>query len=603
MTDELRHFIKNIIPFERLDEQQFGQVAEALTAKHFEPGEILLESGESPDGLFIIETGVVLENDGKETIARYSSQDSFDPQSLLKGHSRHRFTATEQTRCYLLPKALFLEITRNNPLFAGHYYESISQKLEILLSRERNEEFAFFMLAKIREAYIHPPKFVSAETSIREAAITMKADKSTSLLVQRGDAVGIVTAADLREVIIERLSVDSPVGDIASYDLITLASDDFLFNALLTMARHGVNRVVIREDGMIQGVLEQIDLLSYLSNHSQLIAIQIERAQSKQELSRASTDLINVIRDLHAKGVKPHYIMQLVSALNKKLLRKLYELLAPAEMIANSCLLVMGSEGREEQILKTDQDNAIILRDGFSHPELATLVQEFTASLLDFGYPPCPGNIMVSNPYWTKPLQAYKEELVKWIHFPTEESHLLFAIFFDAMPVAGDATLFQQLRESMFRLLSDNIAFYSYFAKATLAFETPLGFFTNFVLEKHRPELDIKKGGIFPIVHGIRSLAMESRLEETNTIERIKALGQSRLFDQQFGIELIEAFAYMSALRAKSGLQKIKLGLPQDNYINPKELNTLERELLRDSLKIVNKFKQLISYHFKLDKV
>jgi CBS domain-containing protein len=178
-----------------------------------------------------------------------------------------------------------------------------------------------------------------------------------------------------------------------------------------------------------------------------------------------------------------------------------------------------------------------------------------------------------------------------------------FAIFFDAMPIAGDTSLFKELRDIMFGLLNDNNAFYTHFARATLAFETPLGFFTNFVVEKPRDELDIKKGGIFPIVHGIRSLALEYRLEQNNTIERIKALNQMRLFDHQFAIELIEAFAYMSALRAKAGLQKIKLEMPQDNYINPKELNTLERELLRDSFKIVNKFKELITHHFKLNRV
>ena len=162
-----------------------------------------------------------------------------------------------------------------------------------------------------------------------------------------------------------------------------MASDDFLFNALLRMTRHNINRLVIRDGPTIQGVLEQIDLLSYLSNHSHLIALQIERAQSKEEIKWASRDLVNVIRDLNAKGIKIRYIMQLVSELNKKMLRKLFELLAPPELLDNSCLLVLGSEGREEQVLKTDQDNALILRDEFSHPELARITAEFTESLLE----------------------------------------------------------------------------------------------------------------------------------------------------------------------------------------------------------------------------
>ena len=118
------------------------------------------------------------------------------------------------------------------------------------------------------------------------------------------------------------------------------------------------------------------------------------------------------------------YIMQLVSELNKKMLRKLFELLAPQELLDNSCLLVLGSEGREEQVLKTDQDNALILRDDFSYPALARVTGEFTESLLEFGYPRCPGNIMVSNPYWAKSVAAFKEELFQWIVHPLSLIHI-----------------------------------------------------------------------------------------------------------------------------------------------------------------------------------
>jgi len=166
--------------------------------------------------------------------------------------------------------------------------------------------------------------------------------------------------------------------------------------------------------------------------------------------------------------------------------------------------------------------------------------------------------------------------------------------------VAGDENLLRHVKDRMYRLLGDHRSFYGQFAKATVAFETPLGFFTNFVLEKNRDELDIKKGGIFPIVHGVRSLALEYRLPQTNTIERIAALSQRNLFQSSFGTELIEAFTFMSTLRTKAGLQKTERGLPQDNYLNPKALNKLERELLRDSFKIVNEFKKFIAYHFKL---
>jgi len=110
----------------------------------------------------------------------------------------------------------------------------------------------------------------------------------------------------------------------------------------------------------------------------------------------------------------------------------------------------------------------------------------------------------------------------------------------------------------------------------------------------------LKKGGIFPIVHGIRSLALEYRLPQSNTVDRIIALSQRNLFQSSFGVELIEAFTYLSTLRTEAGLEKALQGLPQDNYLNPKSLNKLKRELLRDSFKIVNEFKKFITYHFKL---
>ena len=612
-------FLAQLPPFNQLPEPELERLAQELTVGRYAAGEVLLKAGEKPVGVFIVIDGAVWEiddalsaPDSAKTLGPdsstllcitsfYASEDTFDTRALLEGASKRSFVAAEATRCYCLPRTAFLQAVRDNPGFARFYDLNISQRPTPRQAADEVRELSAFTVTKIQDVYIHPPTYVTAEATIREAAVAMKANKTNSVLVRHGDQTGIVTATDLREAaIIERRSLDAPVGPLATYELVGMTPDDFLFNALLRMTRHNISRLVIRDGPTIHGVLEQIDLLSYWSNHSHLIALQIERAHSKEELKWASRDLINVIRDLYAKGIKIRYIMQLVSELNKKMLRKLFELLAPPVLLDNACLLVLGSEGREEQVLKTDQDNALILRDEFSWPELERITQAFTESLLDFGYPRCPGNIMVSNPYWAKPVAAFKEELFQWIVHPTHDSFLQFAIFFDAKAVAGDENLLRHVKDRMHRLLGDYRSFYSQFAKATVAFETPLGFFTNFVLEKNRNELDIKKGGIFPIVHGVRSLALEYRLPQTNTIERITALSQRNLFEASFGTELIEAFSFMSALRTQAGLRKIEHGAAQDNYMNPKELNKLERERLRDSFKIVNEFKKFITYHFKL---
>jgi len=617
-TPDPTAFLARLPPFNRLSAAELEPIARELTVDDYPAGEVLVKAGEIPACLYLIIEGAVYEVDGDLStlgpeavtlpgsplwcvVSLYAAEDMFDARTLLDGASKHSFVVSEPTRCFLLPRPAFLRAVQGHSALAAFYHQKISQRLATLSETGDSRDLSSFILAKIQDAYIHPPVFVDAGSSIHGGALAMKAHKTNSVLVQYGDELGIVTATDLREAaIIQRRSVNEPVGPLATYELIDMAPDDFLFNALLRMTHYNINRLVIREGRILHGILEHIDLLSYLSNHSHLIALQIERAQSREDLKWASQDLVNVIRDLHAKGIKIRYIMQLVSELNKKLLRKIFDLLVPPGLLADACLLVMGSEGREEQVLKTDQDNALILRDGFENPNLAQITSAFTDCLLDFGYPRCPGNIMVSNPYWTKSVAAFKDELFQWIVHPTQDSFLQFAIFFDAMAVAGDDNLLRHVKDHMYRLLGDHRAFYAQFAKATVAFETPLGFFTNFVVEKHRDELDLKKGGIFPIVHGIRSLALEYRLPQTNTIDRILALSQRNLFRSSFGTELIEVFTYLSTLRVKAGLNKIQQGLPQDNYLNPKELNKLERELLRDSFKIVNEFKKFITYHFKL---
>ncbi len=611
-------FLARLPPFNQLSALELEPLVSELQADEYPVGEVLIKAGEIPACLYLMISGAVSEIDGDlsalhpdtpippdgaqwRVIALYAAEDAFDAAGLLENSSKHHFVVSEPAHCFLLPRPIFLRAVQSHPALATFYQEKISWRLAALGQTGDSRDLSSFTLAKIQDAYIHPPVFVDANSSIHEAALVMKAHKTNSVLVQNGDELGIVTATDLREAaIIQRRSVDDPVGALATYELIDMGPNDFLFNALLRMTHYNINRLVIREGRTLHGVLEQIDLLSYLSNHSHLVAVQIERAQSREDLKWASQDLVNVIRDLHAKGIKVRYIMQLVSELNKKLLRKLFDLLAAPGLLADVCLLVLGSEGREEQVLKTDQDNALILRDGFADPALTEITAAFTECLIDFGYPRCPGNIMVSNPYWSKSVTAFKDELFQWIVHPTQDSFLQFAIFFDAMAVAGDDNLLRHVKDHMYRLLGDHRAFYAQFAKATLAFETPLGFFTNFVVEKHRDELDLKKGGIFPIVHGVRSLALEYRLPQTNTIDRITALSQRNLFRASFGAELIEVFTYLSSLRVKAGLSKIQQGLPQDNYLNPKELNKLERELLRDSFKIVNEFKKFITYHFKL---
>jgi CBS domain-containing protein len=301
--------------------------------------------------------------------------------------------------------------------------------------------------------------------------------------------------------------------------------------------------------------------------------------------------------------VKPRFIARTVTDLSRRLVRRLYELIVPVPLANTTCFIVMGSGGRGEQLLRTDQDNGFILREADRSGTLPAAATAFTEALIELGFPRCPGNIMVSNPDWAKPLAAYKADLFRWVEQPDEKAQLNLAIFYDAAAAAGDATLLHELKAYLFHLLENHRSAVQLFARATLAFKTPLGWFDRLVLEKapHAGELDIKKGGIFPIVHGVRSLALEHRLAETNSLIRLHALGGKGLFDERFGTDLSEAFEFLSMLRLRVQLACWEQGTAWNNYVNPQHLSTLERVSLKQSLRVVKQFKALINHHFKLD--
>jgi CBS domain-containing protein len=601
---EQKTFISDIPPFNQLQPHELEAVADAMDIAYFKKGEYLIRQGSSPEALYIIIKGIVQEKHDDEIVSLYVSQDSFGAISLLEGKSQNDFIVQEELISYVLPKELFFTFIQCNGRFKEFYYQDLSKRLNSLIEQRNSTELTSFMVAKIKEIYIQPPVFVEANTSVYDAVQTMTQQKSSFILVKANDDIGIVTDKDLRDhVVLQRYSIDAPIANMASYNLISLSPDDFLLHALQVMLRHSIKHLIIKKDDEILGILEQIDLLSYLSNHTRLVAVQIERAQNKAQLKVASQNMMNMIKAFNANGMKIKYMMQWVNELNQQVFKKLYAFIAPPELLENSCLLVMGSEGRGEQILKTDQDNAIILRDGFVYEDLEQLTQELSETLVDFGYPLCPGKIMVSNPSWCQPLKEFKNQIFQWV-VKFKEPLLDLAIFCDAKAVAGDASLLEEAKQYLYERLQDNQAFFSHFAKPTISFETPLSLFTTFIVDKsHENQLDIKKGGIFPIVHGVRSLALEHKIMETSTLKRIKVLTEKGIFETAFATDLTEALGFMISLRLEFELNKMKQGQAYDNYIQPSQLNKLERDLLKDSLKIVNHFKQFITYHFKLDRI
>jgi len=222
--------------------------------------------------------------------------------------------------------------------------------------------------------------------------------------------------------------------------------------------------------------------------------------------------------------------------------------------------------------------------------------------LLELGFPKCNGNVMVSNEFWRRDVTSYKELIEKWTYDMNEESVQNLSIFLDAKCVAGDCELLHELTEYLhgkFHARDDVLA---HIAKAVLNFETPLTLFSGFVLEKeYNNKLDLKKGGIFALVHGVRTLSLQYEIKATNTTERIKELNNLGVIDKTFATELIESFDTLSSVRLKAMLEAKTI--EEANFINPRTLEKNQRDLLKDSFKIINKFKKFMTFHFHLNMV
>lgn len=472
-------------------------------------------------------------------------------------------------------------------------------------SGHERREFVSLMTTRVREAHVHKPLFTDGATDLVSLCRELSQRGRNEVLVRDGDRIGIFTTTDLRDALLAEVPPAAlAVREIAHFQPLSVSADDRLFDALMLMLRHRIHRVVVREGDEVTGILRQLDLMAFLASHSQLIALQAAHAADIDELGAAARGIDGLIRALHEDGVRIEVIAGLVGTLNRQVFRRLWELVAPEDLRANSCLVVMGSEGRNEQIIKTDQDNALLLRDGFAFDGLEAVTAAFTEALLGFGYPLCKGGIMLSRPLWCQSVAGFRKSLAEWIHGSDPDGPMNLAIFLDADVVTGDATLLAEARAHVDRILTGSDAYYARFAAAVEQFgATEGGWWRRLPGMRGRDaaEIDLKKLGIFPLVHGVRALALQYRIPAIATADRLVALAEAGRLDQGLAQDLTDALRFLMTVKLDNNLKQIEAGRQPDNAIGLADLGTLDRQALKDSLAIVRSFRAWLGTHYRLD--
>ena len=595
-------------PFDRLSHQEVEELRAALDIGYFRPGEVIIAQGADADLLYVVIKGKVEERLDDAVQAVFEAKDSFDARALVHGAAGGSFVAAEETLCYLIPKPVILGLVKRNLAFAAFFYAQISAKLDAMAAVAGTGGFESVLRARVDEARFAPAVTIQADCTVADTGRLMSERNTNALFVRDGDRIGVVTGNNLsKAVILRRLALDTPIRDIAHFDVVSVQASDFLFEALLLMTRHNKRRLAVRSDGAYVGFLEDIDLLGLFAGNSQLIPGRIDRARSPDDLASAAHDIQGQVERLHRQGVKVEVIAEITSDLNRRLFAKLFRLIAPPSIQEHGCLIVMGSEGRGEQTVRTDQDNGLILAHALPEAEMEAFRAAFSGDLARLGFPPCRGGVMVENPAWSQPIDGFLSQLRAWAATPSEANTMNLGIFFDAVAVSGRGELLTRAKQALIEMLRGESTYLAHFASLMEKFQGfNIGVLSTLMASVGVVSdlVDIKKVGTFPIVHGVRALSIDLGITAASTAERIEGAAAAGVLEREFARELVSALQVFMEFRLRSQLEALRRGSPEEeSIVRLGELSPTDRDILRDALRITKRFRELMRHRYHLDQL
>lgn len=454
----------------------------------------------------------------------------------------------------------------------------------------------------------------TADDALVDIVSIMRAKNISSVVVTAGDSPsGIFTDRDLRNKVVAR-GLDPRslrVRDVMNAPLAVIGENDFLYEALYQMSRQRIHRLgVVDGTGALAGIITDTDILKLQSHSPHQLVLDIEKAETVEDLKQLHQRIEALVLHLSGTGIRTRDMVRLIANLNDQVVLRLIALLRQdrfADLPRGFAFVVMGSEGRSEQTLSTDQDNALIYADDLSPIEISRL-ESFATALIDaliaIGVPPCPGGIMAKNAAWQGSLSRWKEEINRWFNTPTPDHIMKGSMFVDLRTLYGDAELEHQLKTYVFKHVAANRGFLMRMAQNMMGFKPPFGWFGKIKTEpsgEHRGAIDIKKAGIFAITDGIKALSLEAGNLDGGTHERIAALVAAKVLSAEVAEDAEESFEFLVQLRLRGHVQAVQAGKAPTNFVALEHLNRMEAARLRSALEGVARFQQFIKHHFSLD--
>ena len=436
------------------------------------------------------------------------------------------------------------------------------------------------------------------DTPIRAAARDMAARHISSICVaDAGGFRGIVTVRDMNaKVVAGDIARDRPVSDVMTADPLTLGPDALGLDVLHMMMERRIGHVPIVQDGQLVGIVTQTDLTRFQALSSAELVRRVAAAEDVATMAEATACIPTLLAQLVATGTRHTVVTRLITDIADTATRRL---LAMAEAALGPppvpyLWLACGSQGRREQTGVSDQDNCLILSDDVTErdmPYFAALAQQVSDGLHACGYVYCPGDMMATNPRWCQPLSVWRGYFAGWIAKPNPEAQMLASVMFDLRPIGGDEALFADLQAETLAQAAGNSIFVAHMVSNALKHAPPLGLFNRLA----RGPLDLKHGGVVPVVDLGRVHAMRGQLVQVNTRARIEAAMVSGVLSTTGGADLLDAYDLIATTRLEHQAAQVRAGQGVDNHLLPATLSGLERAHLRDAFLVVQTMQSALS--------
>jgi CBS domain-containing protein len=628
IAERIYDFLKEFPPFNMLIPDNLLSICKSIEVHYVEKDSFLFKTNEPvKDKFYVVKDGDIgLFTATNELIDECDEGDIFGLRALMRqGSYLLSAKAIEESIVYSISSTLFEDYIASNTEASKYLmsnlvsnYRKTNDDLQEhhFLGKPNNTDSVIQDFLEEQTAdYSKNPITCSPESSIKEAALLMTEKRVGSVVItQKNKPLGIITDKDLRTKIATGIfSINESVTKIMSSPVIAFPKNITVAEAQIAMLKHRITHLCITNDGTINseltGILSEHDIIVIRENNASVLIKEVKRSKSIEDLKQIRLRAQNLLKRYIEQQISITFASKIVSAINNSITNKIIDNAiktmenAPPTTFA---WLAIGSQGREEQLLLTDQDNALVF-DDVPKTELKkttdyflTLSKKITQDLNTVGFEFCPAKMMASNPKWCLSVTEWKQQFKQWITSPDQDNLMLCTIFFDFEPTFGNHNLVQNMAEGIFESISSHQIFLNHLGVNALKNPPPLSFFRQFLVEQsgeHKDQFDIKSRAMMPLVDAARLLILSNNVKAyNNTILRYEKLIELEPQNEELYNDCLLAFKNLLRFRTEQGLKHQDSG----RFIDLKSLSKANRLELKNCFKAIKEIQELILVRFNL---